>query len=85
VVHWRNILVIGEIKRTCQSDNASTELELASYVRELFGNQHNRRFDFRFRLCHLCGGLMRVWLFDRSGCISSNTINIHRDPAMLLE
>ncbi|CAG8733341.1 1409_t:CDS:2, partial [Rhizophagus irregularis] len=81
VVYWSNIHVIEEIKRTCQSDNISTDLELAGYVWEIFGNQHNRRFVLGFTLC---GGFMRVWLFDRSGGISLNRIDIYHDPTMFI-
>ncbi|CAB4390562.1 unnamed protein product [Rhizophagus irregularis] len=81
VVYWSNIHVIEEIKCTCQSNNISTDLELAGYVREIFGNQHNRRFVFGFTLC---GGFMRVWLFDRSGGISLNRIDIYHDPTMFI-
>ncbi|PKB97414.1 hypothetical protein RhiirA5_433202 [Rhizophagus irregularis] len=81
VVRWSDIHVVGEIKRTDKNDNVNTDLELAGYVREIFGNQPTRRFVFGFTIC---GASIRIWLFDRSGGIGSHAFSIHKDPKMFI-
>ncbi|PKY44781.1 hypothetical protein RhiirA4_301210, partial [Rhizophagus irregularis] len=76
-----DIHVVGEIKRTDKNDNVNTDLELAGYVREIFGNQPTRRFVFGFTIC---GASIRIWLFDRSGGIGSHAFSIHKDPKMFI-
>ncbi|EXX66533.1 hypothetical protein RirG_122880 [Rhizophagus irregularis DAOM 197198w] len=81
VVHWSDIHVVGEIKRTDKNDNVNTDLELAGYVREIFGNQPTRRFVFGFTIY---GASIRIWLFDRSGGIGSHAFSIHKDLKMFI-
>uniref|UniRef100_A0A8H7NHF6 non-specific serine/threonine protein kinase n=1 Tax=Bionectria ochroleuca TaxID=29856 RepID=A0A8H7NHF6_BIOOC len=54
---WLHILVAGELKSNPKADTASIAwIDLARYVREIFGAQENRRFVLGFTLC---GSLMR--------------------------
>uniref|UniRef100_A0A8H7N204 non-specific serine/threonine protein kinase n=1 Tax=Bionectria ochroleuca TaxID=29856 RepID=A0A8H7N204_BIOOC len=54
---WSHILVAGELKSNPKADTASIAwIDLARYVREIFGAQENRRFVLGFTLC---GSLMR--------------------------
>jgi len=74
---WPNVLVPIELKASPLEDCTSdTIVQLASYVREVFGAQINRRFVHAFAIC---GPFFRCYLFDRAGvsisqrlCISKN-------------
>jgi hypothetical protein len=62
---WSNVLVIGERKQNPDEDRSiKTLVQLAGYRREVFGSQPERRFVPGFTIC---GSLMRLWVFDRSG------------------
>lgn len=75
---WSNVLVIGEHKRNPDEDGyTKTLVQLAGYAREVFGSQPDRRFVPGFTIC---GTLMRLWMFDRSGPYSSEKFDIHREP-----
>jgi hypothetical protein len=76
--HWRSIRVVGELKSNPdRSDDHETLIQLANYVRELFSAQPSRGWVHCFTLC---GQDLRAWLFDRSGAISSDIIDINADP-----
>jgi hypothetical protein len=80
--HWSQILVPGELKNNPKADIASKAwLDLGRYAREILSAQDSRRFVVGFTLC---GSIMRVWQFDRSGSIASLQFNIHKDPLQLL-
>ncbi|KAE8441377.1 hypothetical protein EG329_005004 [Mollisiaceae sp. DMI_Dod_QoI] len=67
---WHNVLVIGEHKQNPDEDrSAKTLVQLAGYAREVFGSQPERRFVPGFTIC---GSLMRLWVFDRSGPYNSD-------------
>ncbi|RPB23540.1 hypothetical protein L211DRAFT_773024, partial [Terfezia boudieri ATCC MYA-4762] len=53
-----------------------TTVQLASYVREVFGAQYTRRFVHAFTIC---GSLVRYHLFDRAGGSISQQINIRKN------
>ncbi|KAL5354469.1 hypothetical protein ACLOAV_000558 [Pseudogymnoascus australis] len=75
---WSNVLVIGEHKQNPDEDGSTkTLLQLAGYAREVFGSQPDRRFVPGFTIC---GTLMRLWVFDRSGPYSSEKFDIHKEP-----
>jgi hypothetical protein len=75
---WSNVLVIGEHKRNPNEDRSmATLIQLAGYAREVFGSQPDRRFVPGFMIC---GSLMRLWVFDRSGLYSSEKFDIHKEP-----
>ena len=46
-------------------------------MREVFGSQPERRFVPGFTIC---GSLMRLWVFDRSGPYNSKKFDIHKEP-----
>ncbi|KAA8898300.1 hypothetical protein FN846DRAFT_765161, partial [Sphaerosporella brunnea] len=71
---WADVRVIGELKANPEkSDNDSTVVQVANYVREVFGNQPGRRWVMCFTLC---GKELRIWQFDRGGAVGSTIINI---------
>ena len=75
---WSNVLVIGEHKQNPDEDgSAKTLVQLAGYAREVFGSQPERRFVPGFTIC---GSLMRLWVFDRSGPYNSEKFDIHKEP-----
>ena len=65
IPHWQDILVVGQLKENCKE----------TYAREVFRLQ-DRRFVLGFTLC---GPLMRLWHFDRSGVSASTSFHIHQD------
>ncbi|KAH9205216.1 hypothetical protein DL95DRAFT_528943 [Leptodontidium sp. 2 PMI_412] len=76
--NWSTVLVIGEHKQNPDEDRSiKTLVQLAGYAREVFGSQPDRRFVPGFTLC---GSLMRLWVFDRSGPFSSEKFDIHKEP-----
>ncbi|KAK7219761.1 hypothetical protein V2G26_007764 [Clonostachys chloroleuca] len=78
---WSHILVAGELKSNPKADTASIAwIDLARYVREVFGAQETRRFVLGFTLC---GSLMRVWEFDRLGGIASEQFDINKEDGGL--
>ncbi len=75
---WSNVLVIGEHKQNPDEDgSAKTLVQLAGYAREVFGSQPERRFVPGFTIC---GSMMRLWVFDRSGPYNSVKFDIHKEP-----
>jgi hypothetical protein len=75
---WSNVLVIGEHKQNPDEDrSAKTLVQLAGYGREVFGSQPERRFVPGFTIC---GSVMRLWIFDRSGPYNSEKFDIHKEP-----
>ena len=75
---WSNVLVIGEHKQNPSEDcSIKTLVQLTGYAREVFGSQPERRFVPGFTIC---GSLMRLWMFDRSGLYNSEKFDIHDKP-----
>ncbi|PQE09263.1 serine threonine- kinase Sgk2 protein [Rutstroemia sp. NJR-2017a BBW] len=75
---WSNVLVIGEHKQNPDEDGSTrTMVQLAGYAREVFGSQPERRFVPGFTIC---GSMMRLWVFDRSGSYNSEKFDIHKEP-----
>lgn len=75
---WSQVLVIGEHKQNPGEDTSTkTLVQLAGYAREVFGSQPDRRFVPGFTIC---GSLMRLWIFDRSGSYCSEAFDIHKEP-----
>jgi hypothetical protein len=75
--HWSQILVPGELKSNPSADRPSeARLDLGRYAREVLAAQETRRFVLGFTLC---GSLMRIWVFDRLGGISSEQFDINKD------
>ncbi len=76
ISNWADILVTGELKSNPVEDGQTPAwLDLATYVREVFRTQ-DRRFVLGFTLC---GSMMRLWQFDRSGSSGSSSFNINED------
>ena len=76
ISEWGEILVAGELKRNATLDGQTPAwLDLATYAREVFRAQ-DRRFVLGFTLC---GSIMRLWQFDRSGSSGSISFNINTD------
>ena len=79
--HWDRMLVVGELKSNAAEDNHElTFLGLAQYAREVFRTQ-DRRFVLGFTLC---GSMMRLWHFDRSGSSGSTSFDINEDGLLFV-
>jgi Fungal protein kinase len=80
---WHDVLVVGKLRPNPREDLlASTILQLAKSVREVFGAQPGRRFVHGFTLC---GDLARFYLFDRAGVSISDKFCINKnDHARML-
>ncbi|KAI9799669.1 MAG: hypothetical protein M1825_004404 [Sarcosagium campestre] len=74
---WSHVLVIGEHKRNPDEDRSSkTLVQLAGYAREVFGSRPKRQFVPGFTIC---GSMMRLWMFDRSGPYNSENFDKHNE------
>ena len=72
--NWADIRVIGE--HTVSQDGCKF-LQLARYARHVFSTQPRRWFLHGFTLC---GTIMELHIFDRSGAYSAEPFDIHQDP-----
>ncbi|KAI4869902.1 hypothetical protein F4820DRAFT_455575 [Hypoxylon rubiginosum] len=70
------ILVPGKLKQNSHDDVRKTWYSIGRYAREVLYSQHTRRFVLAFTLA---GPLMRIWQFDRLGCIASDEFNVNQD------
>jgi len=74
---WPSVLIPAELKSSPSKDTAGdTIIQLASYVREIFGAQLTRRFVHAFAIC---GSVLRCYLFDRAGVSISQKIDIRKN------
>ena len=72
--NWVSVLVPGELKAPAFNDaTPDTIMQLAGYVREVFGAQITRRLVHAFTIC---GSILRCYLFDRAGVSISEKIDI---------
>ncbi|ODH44302.1 hypothetical protein ACO22_00922 [Paracoccidioides brasiliensis] len=75
--NWRDILVIGELKKSKKEIRTkATLLQISCCVHEVFAAQPTRRFVHAFTVC---GTKMEAWVFDRSGPYSSGIIDVYTD------
>ncbi|CCU74249.1 serine/threonine-protein kinase Sgk2 [Blumeria hordei DH14] len=75
---WRNVLVVGGMSNSVMDDCWHEKfLELSVYMREIFWAQPLRLFVHGF---HLFGTQLLLWVFDRAGAFSSDTIEILHEP-----
>ena len=75
---WKHVLVPGEFKYNSREDCSQRILiQLAGYVREVYGAQPGRMFVHAFTVC---GSIVRFWLFDRASVSISKAYNILEKP-----
>ncbi|KAK3372291.1 serine/threonine-protein kinase Sgk2 [Podospora didyma] len=80
---WRDVQVIGQF---CQQGGRVISyrdglLNLCAHAREVFANQTTRLFLHGF---YLCGSLLELWVFDRSGIYGSDVVDIEKDLSKFL-
>lgn len=76
IFNWADILVTEELKSNpVEKKQTPAWLDLATYARGAFRTQ-DRRFVLGFTLC---GSLMRLWQFDRSGSSGSSSFNLNQN------
>ncbi|KAF4506885.1 hypothetical protein G6O67_006921 [Ophiocordyceps sinensis] len=75
---YKHVLVVGEQKKSYDRGRFKKDLlQITRYVRSVFAEQPTRRFVHAFTLC---GSMMELWVFDRSGPYSSGPFDIHEEP-----
>lgn len=77
---WKDVTVIGELKAS-NDRKKDTLLQLGRYVRDVFSTQPTRRYVHAFTIC---GRVMEVWIFDRSGAYSV-AFDIHDQPERFIQ
>lgn len=83
--NWKDVHVVGELKqseRALQENFKASLLQLTRYARDVFAAQPTRHFVHGFLLC---GSLMELWIFDRSGPYGSGPFNIHKEPKKFIQ
>ncbi|EEH18170.2 hypothetical protein PABG_00733 [Paracoccidioides brasiliensis Pb03] len=81
--NWRDILVIGELKKSKEEIRTkATLLQISRCVHEVFAAQPTRRFIHAFTVC---GTKMEAWVFDRSGPYSSGIIDVYTDSKQFFQ
>ncbi|KAJ4308018.1 hypothetical protein N0V84_012350 [Fusarium piperis] len=77
-LEYKEVLVIGEHKKSYDKSRFKEDfLQLTRYIRNVFADQPTRRYVHGFLLC---GSMMELWIFDRSGPYSSGPFDIHEEP-----
>ncbi|KAG6091235.1 hypothetical protein E4U30_007390 [Claviceps sp. LM220 group G6] len=79
---WRDVLAIGKLAQSEQTEAKELFLKLGSAVLEVFARQPTRRFVHAFTLT---GTTMETWVFDRSGPYSGATFNVHEEPEKFVQ
>ncbi|KAG6095123.1 hypothetical protein E4U31_006003 [Claviceps sp. LM219 group G6] len=79
---WRDVLAIGKLAQSEQTEAKELLLKLGSAVLEVFARQPTRRFVHAFTLT---GTTMETWVFDRSGPYSGATFNVHEEPEKFVQ
>ncbi|KAL2816328.1 hypothetical protein BJX63DRAFT_144841 [Aspergillus granulosus] len=78
---YKDILVVGEYKRSEKSSNFKACLiQLLRYVRNIYAEQPMRCFVHAFTIR---GTTMELWVLDRSGPYSSGEFDIYGEPDKL--
>ncbi|EGC45352.1 serine/threonine protein kinase Sgk2 [Histoplasma capsulatum var. duboisii H88] len=81
--NWRDILVVGELKKPKKKIRTkATLLQISCSVREVFAAQPTRRFVHAFTVC---GTKMEAWVFDRAGPYSSVIIDVYTDSRQFFQ
>jgi hypothetical protein len=75
---WQEVRVIGELKQSGMLGKYLREFkDFCGHAREVFTSQPTRLFLCGFVIC---GSMVELWVFDRSGPYSSEKFDLHKDP-----
>lgn len=74
VVAWLRTRSAAEIKKS-RKDFGDAIKQLATYLRQILREQHDRRFVFGFIFC---GHSLSVWYCDRSGLLGTRLFDIDK-------
>ncbi|KAG6038875.1 hypothetical protein E4U19_007921 [Claviceps sp. Clav32 group G5] len=80
--NWGDVLAIGRLAQSEQTEAKELLLEFGSAVREVFAQQPTRRFVHAFTMT---GTTMETWVFDRSGPYSGATFNVHEESEKFVQ
>ncbi|RUS33563.1 hypothetical protein BC938DRAFT_471100 [Jimgerdemannia flammicorona] len=81
VANWADVQHVFEVKSNENANNNDTYYQLASYIQEVFGAQDTRNAMVGVTIC---GHRMHVWIFDRSGAIGSEVVDIDVQPLLFI-
>ena len=70
---WARTVIPVEVKKGASS--LPSVVKLIHYVRQIYKEQVDRRFIIGITFAKY---LLTVWYFDRSGCLGSTIINVHK-------
>jgi hypothetical protein len=73
---WTDVLVIGEVSQA-QETCRQQFLHLCGHAQKVFTSQPTRRF---LHCIHVCGSIVELWVFDRSGPYSCKAFDIYQHP-----
>ncbi|KLJ13696.1 hypothetical protein EMPG_11377 [Blastomyces silverae] len=80
---WRDILVVGELKKPKEKIGTKTTLlQISRCVRKIFAAQPTQQFVHAFIIC---GTKMEAWVFDHSGLYSSGIIDVYVDSRLFFQ
>ena len=82
--NWKDVQVVQvvcEHKKSSLKEFKSRLLQVGRYMRDVFTAQPTRRFIHGFSLC---GTIMELWVFDRSGPYSSGEFDIYKEPEQFI-
>ncbi|CCU76519.1 serine/threonine protein kinase domain protein [Blumeria hordei DH14] len=79
--HWRDVLVVGELKKLPTSVFLDKFLHLCVYMSEVFLEQPLRHFVHGFILF---GTQLQLWVFDRSGPYCESIIDVGKSQKKLV-
>ncbi|KAH6912253.1 hypothetical protein BKA70DRAFT_1422965 [Coprinopsis sp. MPI-PUGE-AT-0042] len=86
VAYWMRTLAIMEIKSSTGQGkdlDAAIIVQVASYMRQMLREQHDRRFVFGLVLCH---DELYLWYCDRSGLLGTvRPIEINKKPKAFIQ
>lgn len=80
---WENVLDTCSVKKECGEEAKAENIgECALWASEILRHQWNRQF---VNVCCLCGTMLQLLRFDRSGCSVSEELDIREHPATFLK
>ena len=77
-----NARVFGESNANASSTDPEDVLRFCESARQVFQTQPTRRFLHGFQIC---GSMMELWVFDRSGAYSCEKLDIGQRPDLLIK
>jgi len=77
-----NARVLGELNADASNTDPEDVLRFCESARQVFQARPTRRFLHGFQIC---GSMMELWVFDRSGAYSCEKLDIEQRPELLIQ